>query len=119
MSPDVAGNFSAAGGVTHVNGVLQVKLLGEGGEIVGIGVHVVAIPGLGGTAMPATVSCNHSIALLSEEHHLRVPIVCGQRPSVTEHDGLARSPVLVVNLRSVFCGNRRHSPFSLRCCDLY
>src|SRR5882757_10565769 len=66
--------------------------------------------------MPAPVMGYHAKAVVEEKHHLRVPIVGRQRPTVTEHYGLARSPVLVEDLRSVFCRNRRHieSPCKLR-----
>jgi len=50
----------------------------------------------------APVGCDDSIAMLAEEHHLSVPVVRGERPTVAEHDGLALSPVLVVDLRPSF-----------------
>src|SRR6202023_1040885 len=108
MPPNVTGNFSAAGGMAHMDCVLQVKLFGEGCEIVGVGVHVITIPRLGGTAVPSPVMRDDSIALLAEEQHLSVPVVGGERPTVTEHDGLALSPVLVVNGCSVFRCNGWH-----------
>src|SRR5271167_3317180 len=114
MPPDVTGNFSATGGVADMNCVLQVKLFGEGCEIVGVGVHLVAIPRLSGTAVPSPVMGNDSKATLAEKEHLSVPVVCGEWPAMAEDDGLAAAPVFVENLRSVFGGNRRHS-FSPRC----
>src|ERR1700674_4923528 len=112
VPPNVTGNLSAAGRVAHMDYVLQVKLFGEGCEIVGVGVHVIAIPGLGGTAVTSPVVRDDSIALLAEEQHLSVPVVRGERPAVTEHYGLALSPVLVVNVRAVFCRESRHRGFS-------
>src|SRR5213080_2300748 len=112
MPSNVTGDFSATGGVAHVDSVLQVKLFSEGCEIVGISVHVVAIPRLGGTTVPSPVMRDDSIALLAEEQHLSVPIVRSERPAVTEHYGLALSPVLVVNLCAVFCCDSRHEIFS-------
>jgi hypothetical protein len=32
-------------------------------------------------------------SVVQEEHHLRIPVVGGQRPAVGEYDGLATSPV--------------------------
>src|SRR5216683_1546322 len=55
---------------------------------------------------------DHPIALLAEVQHLSVPVVRGERPPVTEHYGLAFSPVLVVNPCAVFCGDRGHGIFS-------
>src|ERR1022692_1419475 len=112
MPPNVTGNFSTAGGVTHMDGVFQVELFREGCEIVGVGVHVVTIPGLSGTTVPSPVVRDHSIATLAEEQHLSVPVVRGERPPVTEHDGLPLSPVLVENRRAIFCGDMGHNFFS-------
>src|SRR5271170_760152 len=108
MPPDVTGDFTAASGVAHMDCVLQVKFLSEGQEIVGVCVHLVAVPRLRRTAVPSPVMRDDPKALLAEEQHLSVPIVSGKRPSVTEHYRLAFTPVLVVNLRTIFCDNRRH-----------
>src|SRR5690242_5894334 len=113
MPPDVAGNFSATGRMTHMDRILQVEFFREGREIIGIGVHLVTIPRLGGTAVPSPVMRDNSIALLPEEQHLSIPVVRGERPPVTEHDGLALSPVLVVNLCAIFCRDSRHEMFLL------
>src|SRR6266536_725214 len=109
MPADVTRDFSTAGGVAHVDCVFQVEFFCESRKIIGVGVHVIAIPGLGGTAVPAPVMSDDSIALLAEKQHLSVPVVCGERPPVTEHYGLAFSPVLVVDVGPVFCRYERHS----------
>ena len=114
MTPDVAGNFTAAGGVADVDSVLQIKLLREGCEIVGVGVHVVAVPRLAGAAVPAPVMRDDAVALLAEEQHLSVPVVRGKRPAVTEHDGLSFAPVFVEDFCSVLHSNCRHNEFSLQ-----
>src|SRR5208283_231594 len=113
MPPNVTGNFSAAGGVTDMDCVSKIELFREGCEIVGIGVHLVAVPRLAGTAVPSPIMRDDSEATLAEEQHLSVPVVGGERPAMTEDDGLSRAPVLVVNLCTVFSGNRRHGIFSL------
>src|SRR5258708_11403977 len=51
MSTEVACDFTSTGRVPHMDRVFQVKLLGELREIVRVGVHVVAVPGLRGTAV--------------------------------------------------------------------
>ena len=43
---DIAGDFAAAGRMPDMDRVLQIELLDELGQIVRIGVHVVAVPGL-------------------------------------------------------------------------
>src|SRR5437899_3323991 len=75
-------------------------------------IHVMAVTGLGGTAMSAPVVGYDAIAMLEEEHHLRVPIVGRQRPAVAKHDGLTFAPVLVIDLRSVFRRDCCHRSFS-------
>src|SRR5437879_12630641 len=109
MTADVARNFSATGGVADMDCVLQVELFGKSREIVGVSVHLIAFPRLIGTAMPTAVVRNDSIAALAEEQHLSIPVVGCERPTVTEHDGLSRAPVFVVNLRAVFCRNGWHT----------
>src|SRR6478736_4208600 len=49
-------------------------------------------------------------ALCEEVQHLAVPVVRAERPAVVEHDrlGVARPPVLVVDLRAVNRGDRAH-----------
>jgi hypothetical protein len=98
MPADVTGNFSAAARTAYMDCVLEVQFFSEGREIVGVGVHLVTIPGLGGTAVTSPIMRNDSIAMLAEEQHLFVPVVRGGGLPVTKHYGLALSPVLVVNL---------------------
>jgi len=62
--------------------VLQAELFSQSREIVGVSVHLVAIPRLGGTAVPSPVMSDDSIALLAEKQHLSVPVVGGERPAV-------------------------------------
>src|ERR1700688_510127 len=108
MPSDVTGNFSAASGMTHVDCILQIKFFRKGGEIVGVGVHFVAVPRLVGATVPSPVMRDDSVALLAEEQHLSVPSICVERPPVTEHYGLALSPVLVINLCAIFSVDSRH-----------
>src|ERR1700734_3449889 len=108
MPPDVTGNLPTTGRVADMDCVLQVELFGERREIIGVCIHVVAIPSLCGTAVASPVMRDHTITALAEKQHLSVPVVRCKRPTVTEHDGLACSPVLVENLRTIFrcdCGH--------------
>ena len=74
MAADVARHL-AAGGVPDVDGVVQVEVLGQAGKVVGVVVHVVALTGLRGAAVPAPVMGDHAVAVVQEEHHLGVPVV--------------------------------------------
>src|SRR6266705_3707389 len=76
-------------------------------------IHVMAVSGLGGTAMSAPVVGYDTIAVLEEEQHLRVPVVRGQRPTVTEDNRLSFAPIFVIDLCSIFGRNCRHSVLSL------
>src|SRR5258707_8508024 len=93
--------------------ILQVEFFSQSREIVGVGVHLVSIPRLGGTAVTSPVVSDDSIALPAEEQHLSVPVVRAERPAVTEHYGLALSPVLVEDMRAVFYRERGHKGSSL------
>src|SRR5262249_23326726 len=53
-----------------VDGVLEIEVIDQFGEIVGVMVHVVAVPRLTGTAMAAEVMTDAAIAVAGEEEHL-------------------------------------------------
>src|SRR5208283_614275 len=109
MPADVTGDFSTAGRVAYVDGILQVQFFSKGGKIVGVGIHIVAVPGLGGTAVPAAVMGDNSKTMLAEEQHLSVPVVCAEGPAVAEDDRLSFAPILVIDGGAVFGGNCGHS----------
>jgi hypothetical protein len=58
--------------------------------------------------MAATIMGDAAITVGRQEEHLRLPTVRTQRPPVTEYNGLARAPILVVDLCAVFGGDRVH-----------
>src|SRR5215831_18895147 len=65
--------------------------------------------------MTAPVMRDRAEAVLRQEQHLAVPRVRAQRPAVREHDDRALAPVLVVDFRAVFGGDRAHvcTPFAV------
>src|SRR5271154_1926229 len=77
-------------------------------QIIGVVVHVVADAGLCGAPVATSIVSDHSEAMLQEEQHLGVPIVCRQRPAVAEDDRLARAPVLEENRDAVGRSDRAH-----------
>ena len=101
MAAEVARHLPATGRVPDVDGVVQVKVLDQIGEVVRVVVHVVAFADLRGAAVPAPVMSDHPVAVLQEEHHLGVPVVGRQGPPVAEDDRLAGAPVLEEDLSSV------------------
>ena len=46
VAADIASDLAAAGGVANVDRVLQIERLDQLRQVVGVGVHVVAVPGL-------------------------------------------------------------------------
>lgn len=117
MATDVAGDLAAACRVTDHDSVIQVERLEEFRQIVGIRVHIVAIPRLTRPAVAATIVRDAAVAVGRKKEHLRFPGVCAQRPAVTEDDRLTRAPVLVIDLRFVPSSDRAHSlfPFVVPC----
>src|SRR6266404_1989191 len=109
MPSQIVRHLAAAGGVTDMHGILQVEMRGEHRKIVSIMIHVVTVARLRGPAVAAAVMGYDAISMTQEEQHLRVPVICRQRPPMTEHDGLTLSPVLVEDLDAVFGRDGRHS----------
>ncbi len=94
--------------MANVNRVLQVEFLGERRKVVGVGIHIVAAPGLARPPMAAPVVGDGAKSVRSQKDHLVFPCVRVQRPSVTENYGLARAPVLVINACAVLGRNPGH-----------
>src|SRR5207253_101720 len=82
-------------------------------EVIGIGVHIVAMPGLARAAMAAAVMGDTAVAAGGQKEHLVLKGVCAQWPAVAEDDGLSTAPVLVVDLRAVLGSDRGHGMVSL------
>lgn len=117
MPADVAGDLAATGRMAHQHNVAEVERLGQRRQIVGIGVHLVAGPRLAGPAMASAVVPDGAVAAGCNEHHLRLPGIGAERPAMAEQHGLPLAPALVVDLRSVGCGDRAHVMTSLRDVD--
>ena len=113
VAADVARDLAAARRVADVDRVLQVERFDERREVVGVGVHVVAVPGLARAAVAAAVVRDAAVAVRRQEDHLVFPGVGAQRPAVAEDDRLPAAPVLVVDLRAVFGRDRAHRIRSL------
>jgi hypothetical protein len=65
--------------------------------------------------MPAAIVSDDAESVVQKEHHLCVPVVSREWPSMVEEERLAVSPILEVNLRAVVYFNRVHllSPYVL------
>src|SRR5213595_3373768 len=104
MTAEIMHHLAAAGRMADVNRILEVEMIGDSLQIVGIVVHVVSAAGLSRATMSAPISRNDAKAFADEKKHLRVPVVGRQRPAVTEDDGLSFAPVFIidVDVSSVF-----------------
>ncbi|MNM88275.1 hypothetical protein D3C81_1004840 [compost metagenome] len=63
MSRQVAHNFTAASGVAHVDGALEIKMRYHCCQVVGVVVHIVSFPNLRRAAMATPIMGNDAIAL--------------------------------------------------------
>src|SRR5579859_315158 len=101
MAANVARHLSTSRRMAHVYAVFQTQRFHERRKIVGISIHLVAVPRLAGSAVAAPVVRNAAISTGCQKQHLVLPRVGAERPAVAEYDRLPRTPVLVVNLRAV------------------
>lgn len=113
MTADVVGDFAAAGRMADEHNVTEIERLDELGQIVGVLVHIVALPGLVRAAMTAPVVGDDPIAVLPQEQHLAIPGVGAEWPAVAEDNRLTCAPVPVIDLRSVFGSDLAHGLFPL------
>src|SRR3546814_3862758 len=88
VAADVAGHLAAAGRMADEDRVFEVQMLDQRRQVVGVGIHLVAVPGLAGAAVAAAIMANGAIALGGEGHHLRLPGIGTEGPAVAEHHRL-------------------------------
>jgi hypothetical protein len=117
MPPDIPRHFAAARGMSHVDRIPQIELFRQRRQIVSVGVHVIAVPGLRRTPVTSAIGRDHAIATLAEEQHLRIPVVGAERPPMAEYDRLPLAPVFVENRCAVFGRNGVHLRISLMVSD--
>src|ERR1700737_3277395 len=98
--------------MADMDGILEIELLDEFREVVGVRVHVVAGPRLARTSVAAAVMRDAAISARSEKEHLVFERIRGERPAVAEDHRLPGAPVVVVNLRAVSGCDRAHGAFS-------
>jgi hypothetical protein len=99
--------------MTDVDHVSQSEMLDQFGEIVGIGVQIIAQPRLTRSSVSAAIMGDTAIAMRGQKEHLILESIRAQRPTVTEHDGLSCTPIVIIELRAVLCDECAHyySPF--------
>ena len=72
-------------------------------EVVGVGVRVIAMPGLTGSTVTPAIMCYDSVAVVGQKEHLILPIVRAKRPTMREGDNLAGriAPIFIVDVCAV------------------
>src|SRR5436305_4810972 len=107
MTAEIMHHLAAAGRMADVNRILEVEMIGDRLQIIGIVVHVVSAAGLSRAPMSAPIRGNDAETFADEKKHLRVPVIGRQRPTVAEDDGLSFAPVFIidVDVSSVFFSN--------------
>ena len=75
MSRNVMNDFAASGRVADMDRVLQVEVSRELGKVVRVMVHIVSVRSLRRPAVTASIVSDHAVAVVQEEHDLRIPVV--------------------------------------------
>jgi hypothetical protein len=85
VTADVAHDLAATGGVSDQHGVVQVERVHQVRQAVGMVVHVVAVPRLGGATVAAAVMGDSPETTRGHEQQLLVPGIGVERPAVAEY----------------------------------
>jgi hypothetical protein len=88
--------------------ILQVEIFDELGEIVGVRIHVVAIPRLIRASVPASIDGDAPISIRRHKEHLILKGVGGKRPTVIENDRLSGTPIFVIHIHAIFGRDNTH-----------
>ncbi len=105
MVTNVAGHLAALGGMANQYHISQIERIEECRQIIGIGVQVVSVSGLIGSATAATIMGDRAIAMRSDQKQLIVPHINCERPSVAKDHRLTYAPVLVKDLCDILCSD--------------
>src|SRR5271155_3934660 len=99
---DITSHLAAAGRVTHMDCILEVKVSRQGREVIRVVIHIMTGCHLRRATMAASIMCDYSKAASEEERHLSIPVVGSQRPAMRKDNRLTGTPVLVENGDAVF-----------------
>jgi hypothetical protein len=69
-------DLTATSRVPYVNCVFQIEVFSQFGEIVSIGVHVIAMPGLARAAVTAPIVSDTAVAPGRKKEHLVLKCIC-------------------------------------------
>jgi hypothetical protein len=68
--------------MANVDRILEVEMRRDRRKVIGVVIHIVTVRRLTRASVTTAIMCNDAEAMTQEEHHLRVPIIAGQRPTV-------------------------------------
>ena len=107
VSRDIAHGFAAAGGMSDVDGIAQVKVVDDRRGIGRVMIHVVAVADLARASVTAAIVGDHAISLADEVQHLGIPVVGAKRPTMMKDHRLGglRSPVLIEDPYAILRGH--------------
>jgi hypothetical protein len=94
-------DLAATGGMTDMDGVVQVQVRGKRREVAGVMIHIVSLGHLARSTVAAPIMRNDTETLAKEEQHLRIPVIRRERPTMRKHQRLSGTPVFVEDLSSV------------------
>src|SRR5258708_3722427 len=83
-------------------------------QIVGIMIHIIAVPRLTGAAVAAPIVRDAAETTFGEKKHLVFESVRAERPAMAKYDGPTGPPILVVNLGAISGGEAAHRRRVLR-----
>ena len=89
-------DLAATGGMTDERDTSHIEGVQHAGEVVGVRVHLIAVPRLARSTVTAAIVRDHAATVLGEEQRRGFPPVGVQRPTVTQEHRHAHAPVLVV-----------------------
>jgi hypothetical protein len=99
---EVADDLATTSRVSDECHVTQVERIQQAGKVVGIGIHLVAVPGLAGASVSPPVVGYGAMPAFSEEQCPGLPCIGVEGPTVTEDHWCAGGPpVLVEDLGAV------------------
>ena len=76
MTGEITHHLAAARRMADVNRILQVEMVGDGLQVIGIVIHVMAVGYLRRTTVSPSIMGDNAEAFTEEEKRLRIPIVC-------------------------------------------
>jgi hypothetical protein len=68
--------------MTDMYRIPEVQVRGHSGEVIGIVIHVMTDGRLRRASMTSAVVRNDPETSIQEKHHLRIPVIRGQRPAM-------------------------------------